>query len=120
MTIDELAAVLRVHQGPFFHGTHSRCGCRRIVLTADEWARHVAEEQRAAVVKARTITTVEQLDALPMRSIVRCARGFAWAKHSPNPRLPSAVWYDAGCEDGQYPGEVPLPATVLYNPEADQ
>ncbi|ART69095.1 hypothetical protein BTO20_11320 [Mycobacterium dioxanotrophicus] len=44
MNTEELAAVLRVHQGPFFHGTHSRCGCRRIVLTADEWARHVAEE----------------------------------------------------------------------------
>jgi hypothetical protein len=44
MTIDETAAILRVHQGPFFHGTHSRCGCRRIVQTADEWARHVAEE----------------------------------------------------------------------------
>lgn len=47
MTIDELAAVLRVHQGPFFNGTHSRCGCRRIVQTADEWARHVAEEIKA-------------------------------------------------------------------------
>lgn len=48
MTIDELAAVLRKHQGPFFHGTHTRCGCRQIVQTADEWARHVAEEIKRA------------------------------------------------------------------------
>lgn len=48
MTVDELVAVLRVHQGPFFHGTHTRCGCRRIVQTADEWARHVAEEIQGA------------------------------------------------------------------------
>lgn len=66
MTLDELVAVLRVHQGPFFDGVTSRCGCRRIVQTADEWARHVAEELRAA----RTITTVEQMDALPVGAVV--------------------------------------------------
>ena len=49
MTLDELAAVLRVHQGPFFNGIGSNCSCGRPVRTADEWAQHVAEEiQRAA------------------------------------------------------------------------
>lgn len=47
MTLDELAAVLRVHQGPFFDGVTSRCGCRRIVLNAQEWAEHVAEVLRS-------------------------------------------------------------------------
>lgn len=116
MTVDELTAILRVHQGPFFHGTHSRCGCRRIVQTADQWARHVAEEQRAAVVKARTITTVEQLDALPRRSLVMSKVGDIW-------ELLTTGW-DCLSETGDGPvipsSGVPLPARLLLNPEVDQ
>jgi hypothetical protein len=75
MTVDELVAVLRVHQGPFFHGTHTRCGCRRIVQTADEWARHVAEEQRAAETKARGGTNALVDEA---RSAADCAESDSW------------------------------------------
>jgi hypothetical protein len=64
MTPEELAAVLLKHPGPFFDGVHSRCGCRRIVRTAREWSEHVAEVQREAERRARTIETVDHLAEL--------------------------------------------------------
>lgn len=43
-----LAANLLGHQGPFWDGINSRCGCRRIVLGAQEWSEHLAEVLRSA------------------------------------------------------------------------
>lgn len=42
-----LASVLLAHQGPFWDGIHSRCGCRRILLGAQEWAEHLQEVLRS-------------------------------------------------------------------------
>lgn len=43
----DLAGVLLAHQGPFWDGIHSRCGCRRILLGAQEWAEHLQEVLRS-------------------------------------------------------------------------
>ncbi|OBC14082.1 hypothetical protein A5784_30745 [Mycobacterium sp. 852013-50091_SCH5140682] len=76
MTPEELAAVLYVHQGPFFDGVHSRCGCRRIVRTARDWAEHVAEVQREA---ERRATVPQEADHETVRLLHAAATWIAGA-----------------------------------------
>lgn len=42
MTAAQMAAVLRLHPGPYFNGIDQRCGCKQPVSGAQGWARHVA------------------------------------------------------------------------------
>lgn len=114
MTIDETAAVLRKHQGPFFNGIGSNCSCGRPVRTADEWARHVVEEQRAAEAKARTITTVEQVDNLAVGAILLDGDIDIYVIDELQPINLSAYEYRLRREPPT------LPARLLYNPEGDQ
>lgn len=57
----------------------------------------------------RTIETVEELEALPEESLVRDADGVHLTKDYES-------WYMTRAED---PDDVVLPATVLWEPEAD-
>jgi hypothetical protein len=57
-----LATILRAHQGPYFDGVTTRCGCRRIVLNAQEWAEHVDGVLRSVP----GIAIVELPELMPM------------------------------------------------------
>lgn len=83
-----------------------------------DYAEHVQDVWRDAC----TITTVEQLDALPIGSVVRSLGGtdigdiyVNWADH----HLASLYgpWYRSGYEVPCPSDEVDLPAVVLYIPE---
>jgi hypothetical protein len=67
--------------------------------------------------KPRTVTTVEELDALPDDSAVRDAQGFIYVKcHGfGDPGFP--WWESTGEQRGFTAGHAYLPATVLYTPE---
>ena len=61
-----------------------------------------AEHVQAEWVKSRTIETVEQLDALPVNSVVLSTRKqFAWQKVEPRERITAGGWM---CKDPIYPG----------------
>lgn len=68
--------------------------------------------------KPRTITTAEELDTLPVESVVRSARGtiFEKANFHGDPEFP--FWLTPGVNH-EYAGiALALPATVLHEPEA--
>jgi hypothetical protein len=62
--------------------------------------------------KPRTITTVEELDALPRLAVVRprAEMSAVLEKHT--------MWHEAGSRDLVTSSEIFLPATVLWEPEA--
>jgi len=77
-----------------------------------EWAEHVS----AALREARTITTVEALDALPVWTVVRetALAGCIWTKTTND-------WAFGGmASDGFASGAMCLPARVLYLPGEDK
>jgi len=59
--------------------------------------------------KPRTITTVEELDALPEGSVVRSGEGAVWESDS-------GVWYETASRLLHVVSDIALPATVLYAP----
>ena len=62
---------------------------------------------------ARTIATVEELDALPEGTVIRSADGWAWQRDNHN-----GFWYTIASEDDSTPGDFAYyPLTVLYEPE---
>lgn len=72
---------------------------------------------RAGYTKPRTITTAEELDALPERSVVMGADGYVARRFPGGWRVlvvepASSPWLTDTLED------VDLPATVLHEPEA--
>ena len=87
------------------------CKCGQAINSDADWARHLDE----AWTEARTIRTVEQLDALPKRSVIRSSVGDYWE------RLSRSTW-DCLSENGEGPTSpstgIPLPALVLWTPEA--
>ncbi|URC18081.1 hypothetical protein QEO76_gp56 [Arthrobacter phage Cole] len=71
-----------------------------------------AEEARLA---HRTITTLEELDALPCESVIRDAEGHVlerWGEPEEN------LWVTVMVKDYISRGDIALPATVLLDPEA--
>jgi len=48
VTAAETAAVLLVHQGPYFNGVESRCSCGQLVLNGHRWAEHVTQQLQSA------------------------------------------------------------------------
>lgn len=88
-----------------------RCGCglkQEVSLgrsVIEPWAAHVAAEIR----KAHTVTTVEQLDALPADTIIRDDEGDAFQKDL-------VSWWEAGVEVRTWSEDVPLPARVVWLP----
>ncbi|AVP42379.1 hypothetical protein SEA_MISHA28_81 [Mycobacterium phage Misha28] len=111
-----IADVLRAHQQADEYGypvEECRCGA---TFWCD-YAEHVAAEI-AAVVQPR-IDTIEQLDALPDHSIIRCASGAGWHKQELT-CSPGEPWWCAGSEIECPSSAIPLPARVLYTPEVDR
>ncbi|WKW86367.1 hypothetical protein SEA_BUDSKI_90 [Gordonia phage Budski] len=68
-------------------------------------AAHVAEVIR----QHHTVTTVEQLEALPYESVVRSDEGCIWEKD------PSG-WYEPGARQECIAADIALPALVLWTP----
>ena len=64
--------------------------------------------------KPRQVTTVEELDALPVESIVRDATGFTWDKWWDDDGHEFSWWATTGDRTEYSPKRVNLPATVLY------
>ena len=71
----------------------------------------------AGYVKPRTITTVEELDALPAGSVLNTDAG-AWEKVDPDDADDITFWLQAGNRRWNLSRDITLPATVLYEPEA--
>ena len=61
--------------------------------------------------KPRTITTAEELDALPLESVVKSAEGNVW-------EFLVGGWFETASRVGHVASDLALPATVLYEPEA--
>ncbi|MDQ5863093.1 MAG: hypothetical protein M3536_12615 [Actinomycetota bacterium] len=59
--------------------------------------------------KPRTITTAEELDALPRLAVIRSDEGAVFEKHT--------MWHEAGSRDLMRTDGIALPATVIYEPE---
>jgi hypothetical protein len=66
--------------------------------------------------KPSTIETVEELDALPVETVVRSDMGNIYVKDY-DPDDPSAIWWvTAGAVSEFQSNRILLPATVLYEP----
>lgn len=61
--------------------------------------------------KPRTITTTEELDALPFESVVKASDGNVWESFY-------GGWYETASRTGRTASDIALPVTVLYEPEA--
>jgi hypothetical protein len=71
--------------------------------------------------KPRTITTVEELDALPEKSVIRDADGSVYEAFEAWNRDESSYgiqWLETGTSWRAEMAEIALPATVLYEPSA--
>ena len=67
--------------------------------------------------KPRTITTAEELDALPVESVVMSNMGNVYVKDF-DLDDPSAIWWVTAGAVSEYPSiSITLPATVLHEPE---
>ncbi|AYR01015.1 hypothetical protein PBI_ISOLDE_46 [Arthrobacter phage Isolde] len=68
--------------------------------------------------KPRTITTYEELDALPVESAVRSDMGVVYVKDF-DVDDPSAIWWVTAGAVSEFPSiAISLPAIVLHEPEA--
>lgn len=121
--VDRIAQILRDHrkwwtvQSAVAKCTASGCLWSKfgtITQTDAAHAAHLAELIDAVL--HPVIETVEQLDALPDHSIVRCAAGAAWHKQELY-CSPGEPWWCAGSEIESPASDVMLPARVLYTPE---
>ncbi|WP_341394046.1 hypothetical protein [Arthrobacter sp. G119Y2] len=69
--------------------------------------------------KPRTITTVEELDTLPVEAVVRSHVGVVWEKGE-FPDEPEFPFWTTPGTNHEYPAShISLPATVLWEPEAE-
>lgn len=68
----------------------------------------------AGYVKHRTITTVEELDALPVESVVRDASGMVFEKDCVVVRAGENWWLETGSSRHYDNTPIDLPATVLH------
>ena len=78
-------------------------------FSAEALAKHVA----AAYREARTITTREQLEALPIRTVIRDDDGEIYERERSGPYL---RWYYPGPDDA-FTMHPELPALILWLPE---
>jgi hypothetical protein len=64
-----------------------------------------------AAARTRVVTTVDELDALPVGSVVLDRLLMPWHKR------PGTRWYSTGWDGGVRSPAIALPARVLYDPE---
>jgi len=103
---DELASVIVAAYG---EDPDSECPCEQDLDVADAIL-------AAGYRRPRTVTTVEEMQALPMGSVIRLNdRGYVYARHYNDSVFPEDDWvsplHHVFDEDW-------LPATVLHEPEA--
>lgn len=77
----------------------------------------VNAEKALASARPRTITTVEELDALIAESVVRCAAGMVFEKYPDDEGPEFDFWLMIGESRAKPSARITLPATVLYEPE---
>lgn len=114
---DVLAQHLRYHDRPDRGEWRVFCSCESrkwfteaIEVISDEtYIAHVERRWREAC----TVTTVEQLDALPVETVLRDASGQIFEK-SPDGEGDTPWWYDG---DPHYITDITLPARVIHNPD---
>jgi hypothetical protein len=68
--------------------------------------------------KPRTVTTAEELDALPGESTIRSACGVVYVKDYEIDDPYTQWWMTAGAVSEFQSTRIALPAAVLYEPEA--
>ena len=68
--------------------------------------------------KARTITTAEELDALPVGSAVGDSAGFLYERYADDEDPKFNYWFIPGDRRPYSTRRIALPATVLHEPEA--
>ena len=87
----------------------------------NKW-RHVARAALAAaaphLMAPRTITTVEELEALPVESMVRDGLGFTYDKWWDEDGSEYNWWATTGDRREYSSKKIALPATVLHEPRA--
>lgn len=69
--------------------------------------------------KPRTITTVEELDALPLHGVIVDDAGDGIVYRKMDLRQDGVQWFEPGYLLNWDSDEITLPATVLYEPEAE-
>lgn len=94
------------------YGQLAACeGCNWSSEAGDWWvthAAHQAEVWRAAC----TISTADQLDALPEHSVVRDADGDLMTKG-----FGDGTWFAMGIDERFYTGDVAAPALLVWHPD---
>ena len=86
----------------------------KVVAPSVEWAQDMADAVLAAgYSKPRTITTAEELDALPVGSVVRTDFGCTVEKDC-DFGSGKEFWSNVGSEDRRNSGHIALPATVIH------
>mgnify|MGYP000704606783 CR=1 FL=1 len=113
MSVPSLKDLLRDHAlaGPTGWANEVACKCGHLchkLIAARSHYTHVAD----VIQDAHTIRTVEDLNALPVRAIVRDANGFVF-EYAPDGEGGVVWWYDGDPEDAS---DVELPALVLWCP----
>lgn len=94
---------------------------------SDDYSGGIAEQSNPSVAdailaagyrKSRTITTVEELDALPTSTVVMDGTGEGVVYRKMHQAQDGVQWYEPGYALNWDSLEIKLPATVLYTPEA--
>ena len=93
--------------------TYCQCGYRIATTTAADVEALHREHVAATWQQARTITTIAQLDALPVGTVVRDHEADIMV-YGPTGEGESAWWYDG---DPYRANEVDLPALVVWRPD---
>ena len=75
----------------------------------------VVQAVLAALPAPRTVTTVEELDAMPAETVIKAADGNVYEQNTLDPRL-SVQWVATGSKYPVVPECVELPALVLWVP----
>ena len=127
MTIQEsMADVLRAHWTASTHSEDKpfvdKCdGCGEVIFSWDDLAvrdghEHLAAHQANALAaagyrKPRTVSTHEDLDALPFEAVIRDAEGHVLERWGDAEHV---LWSTPGCKWFVPATEIALPVTVLY------
>jgi hypothetical protein len=90
------------------------------LITRNSPEQTAGEILTAGYLKPRIINTAEELDALPVESVVRSDMGNVYVKDY-DLDAPSAIWWVTAGAVSEFPSIViSLPATVLFEGEAQK
>lgn len=114
-----LAEVVRQHRLITFVGyARYQCDCgwtspEATYCTRSDHTEHI----EAMWLGARTILTVEQLDALPNQALIRSASQLVYERNdADNLAGLYGPWVQMGCEVPSFSAEITLPALLIHHP----